>query len=274
MSVTATEVADALGQVTAIVSVLHDLTKLRELEQQTLRQQLFESEKMAAVGRLAAAVAHEINNPLEAIKNALYLVVTGLPAGDQNRRFLEIASKETERVSGIIRQMLGFYRQTVDKVPTNVNIILQEAMTLLQRPLRQQQIVCRLDLQPEIPWVLASSDQLKQVFLNLILNAQEAMPRGGLLEVSTRVSREWDSEFLPGRYVLVQVRDTGAGIADEDIAHIFEPFYSTKTESKGTGLGLWVSMGIVQSHGGQIKVRSRRGRGTTFTIALPPEGAQ
>jgi signal transduction histidine kinase len=273
MSVTATEVADALGQVTAIVSVLHDLTKLRELEQQTLRQQLFESEKLAAVGRLAATVAHEINNPLEAIKNALYLVVSGLPADDQNRRFLEIASKETERVSRIIRNMLGMFRQTPDKVPTDVNAVVQEAIALLQRPLRQQQVVVRLDLHPDLPRIMASADQLKQVFLNLILNAQDTMPRGGLLEVSTQLSRETDTEFLAGRYVLVQVRDTGGGIAEEDIPRIFEPFYSTKTDSKGTGLGLWVSMGIVQNHGGQIKVRSRRGRGTTFTIALPPEGS-
>jgi two-component system NtrC family sensor kinase len=117
--------------------------------------------------------------------------------------------------------------------------------------------------------VTGSADQIKQVFLNLLLNAQQAMPSGGMLYISTRVSRETDTEFLTGRYVLTQFRDTGSGIPPESLPHIFEPFYSTKTDGKGTGLGLWVSMGIVQSHGGQIKVRSRTGHGTTFTVALP-----
>jgi signal transduction histidine kinase len=272
MSVTATVILGPLGQVTAIVSVLHDLTQQRELEQRKLKEQLFESEKLAAVGRLAATVAHEINNPLEAIKNALYLVVSDLPPDDTNRRFLEVASKETERVSGIIRQMLGFYRPTVEKVTVDVNAILNDALTLLQRPLRQHHITVRLNLQADLPRTLASPDQLKQVFLNLILNAQEAMLQGGTLEIVTRLSRETDPEFLAGPFIVIQIRDTGVGILDEDLPHIFEPFYSTKAEPKGTGLGLWVSQGIIQNYGGQIKVRSRRGRGTTFTVALHPEG--
>src|SRR5439155_2371171 len=251
--------------------VLHDLTKIRELERRTVEQQLFESEKLAAVGRLAATVAHEINNPLEAIKNALYLVVSSTPPEDPNARFLEIARKETERVSGIIQQMLGFYRPAVIQTPTNVNVIIEEALGLLERELRRHQVVTRLHLSPLLPTVLAHPDQLKQVFLNLFLNAQQAMPNGGTLEISTRVSQERDSEFLAGRYVLIQVQDEGSGIPEEHIARIFEPFYSTKVEMKGTGLGLWVSQGIVQSHGGQITVRSRPGHGTTFTIALPPE---
>jgi signal transduction histidine kinase len=147
--------------------------------------------------------------------------------------------------------------------------VLQDAVALLQRPLRQHRITVRLDLQPDLPRPLASPDQLKQVFLNLFLNARDAMPHGGLLEIASRVSRETDTEFLAGRYVLIQVRDTGSGIPEEEMPRIFEPFYSTKSESKGTGLGLWVSMGIIQNHGGQIKVRSRPGRGTTFTVALP-----
>ncbi|HZR98073.1 MAG TPA: ATP-binding protein [Chloroflexota bacterium] len=270
MSVTATEVYDELGQVTAFVSVLHDLTKIRELERRTIEQQLFESEKLAAVGRLAASVAHEINNPLEAITNALYLVLSRTPEDDPNRRFLEIANRETARVSGIIRQMLGFYRSKAAKAPTDVNQVLEETISLVERQLRQHRVVLRTELDRGLPLVPASADQLKQVFLNLILNAQEAMPEGGTLYVTTRLSRENDAEFLSGHYVLVQVRDTGTGIPEDKLPHIFEPFYSTKGETKGTGLGLWVSLGIVQNHDGQIKVRSRPGRGTTFTVALPP----
>jgi signal transduction histidine kinase len=270
MSVSATEARDDRGNPTAIVSVLHDLTRIRELEERRVQQHLFDFEKQAAVGRLAATVAHEINNPLEAIKNALYLAVSSLPPNDPNRQYLEIASKETVRVSGIIRQMLGFYRSTAERVPTDVNRILEDALALLLRQLRQHQIVVRFDPEGELPPVLASPDQIKQVFLNLILNAQEAMPRGGTLSIATRLSSEGEREFLAGRFIVVQIRDTGVGIADEDMPRIFEPFYSTKTETKGTGLGLWVSLGIVQNHGGQIKVRSRAGRGTTFTVALPP----
>jgi PAS domain S-box-containing protein len=272
MSVTATEVADELGQVTAIVSVLHDLTKIRELERRTLEQQLFESEKLAAVGRLAATVAHEINNPLEAIKNALYLVISNSQPGDPNARFLEIASKETSRVSGIVHQMLGFFRPTVVRDPTDVNLVVRDCTGLLERELRRHGVHTEMDLLENLPRVLASADQLKQVFLNLILNAQQAMPDGGTIRISTWLSRETDTEFLAGRYVLVQIEDTGTGILEEHLPHIFEPFYTTK-EARGTGLGLWVSHGIIQNLGGQIQVRSRLGQGTTFTIALPPEGS-
>ena len=270
MSITATEVCNELGQMTAFVSVLHDLTKIRELERRTIEQQLFESEKLAAVGRLAASVAHEINNPLEAITNALYLVLSRTPEDDPNRRFLEIANRETGRVSAIIRQMLGFYRSKTVKAPTDINLVIDETLALVERQLRQHRITLRTELDRGLPPVPASADQLKQVLLNLFLNAQEAMPAsGGTLYVSTRLSRENDPEFLSGRYVLVQVRDTGSGIPEDKLPHIFEPFYSTKGETKGTGLGLWVSLGIVQNHGGQLKVRSRPGRGTTFTVALP-----
>ena len=274
MSVTATEVQDELGQVTAIVSVMHDLTRIRELEQRRVEQQLFESEKLAAVGRLAAAVAHEINNPLEGIKNALYLVTAGTPENAPNRKYLEIANKETERVSGVIRQMLGFYRPRMAKTATDLNLVITDVLALLERQFRQRNITLQLEIDPRLPSILAATDQLKQVFLNLFLNAQEAMPKGGTLDISTRLSRETDTEFLAGAYVMAQVRDTGSGISDEQLPHIFEPFYSTKTDSKGTGLGLWVSLGIVQNHGGQLTVRSRPGRGTTFTVAFPMESGQ
>src|SRR5579859_1750214 len=161
MSLTATEVQERLGQVTAIVCVLHDLTRVRELERRTLEQQLFESEKLAAVGRLAAATAHEINNPLEAIKNALYLLISRTAADDPNHQFLEIASRETERVSTIMRQMLGFYRPVVEKSITDVNQVLGEALALLDRQLRQARIGVRTRLDPALPAILASADQLK-----------------------------------------------------------------------------------------------------------------
>ncbi len=262
---------DALGQVQAVVSVLHDLTRLRELEWRRVEQQLFESEKLAATGRLAASIAHEINNPLEAIKNSLYLLVTRTPPDSPNYRFLEIANKETQRVSNIIKQMLGFYRPSVDRQHTDVNQILCEVVELLGKVLQQSGVAVHLDLAPHLPYIMAAGDQLRQVFMNLIINSQQAMASGGNLTITTSVAETDDAAYVSRRSLVVNFRDTGGGIRSEHLDHIFEPFFTTKTEGKGTGLGLWVSAGIVEDHGGQMKVRSRIGRGTTFTIFLPVE---
>jgi signal transduction histidine kinase len=270
MSVTSTEVRDELGAVVATVSVMQDVSRLRELERRRIEQILFDSEKLAATGRLAASIAHEINNPLEAIKNALYLLTNKTAPDDPNAKFLQIATRETDRVSRILRQMLGFYRPPKME-PTDINRLVEDCESLIEKHLRQNHIKVETNLDPALPWVIASSDQIKQVLLNLMLNAQQAMPQGGTLYVSTRVSHGADPEFLMSDSVHVQIRDTGNGIAEEHLPHIFEPFFSTKDE-KGTGLGLWVSQGIVQAHGGSIKLRSRPGRGTTFSVALPIGG--
>jgi signal transduction histidine kinase len=270
MSVTSTEVRDELGAVVATVSVMQDVSRLRELERRRLEQILFDSEKLAATGRLAASIAHEINNPLEAIKNALYLLSNKIPSDDPNAKFLQIATKETDRVSRILRQMLGFYRPPKME-PTDINRLIEESEALIEKHLRQYRVKVENDFDPHLPLVIASADQIKQVLLNLMMNAQQAMPEGGTLFVSTRVSHGADPEFLMSDSVHIQIRDTGKGIAEEHLAHIFEPFFSTKDE-RGTGLGLWVSQGIVQAHGGSIKLRSREGRGTTFSVALPIGG--
>jgi signal transduction histidine kinase len=270
MQVTSTEVRDDLGALAATVSVMQDVSRLRELERRRMEQVLFDSEKLAATGRLAASIAHEINNPLEAIKNALYLLTSKMPSDDPNAKFLEIATKETDRVSRILRQMLGFYRPPRMEA-TDINRLIEESEGLIEKHLRQHRVKIENDLDPQLPPVIASADQIKQVLLNLMFNAQQAMPEGGTISVSTRVSRAADPEFLIADSVHIQVRDTGKGIAQENLAHIFEPFFSTK-DQKGTGLGLWVCQGIVQAHGGSIKLRSRPGRGTTFSVALPIGG--
>ncbi len=274
MTFRATAVKDGQGQVTAIVAVLHDVTKVRELERRTMENELFESEKLATVGRLASAVAHEVNNPLEAIKNSLYLLVRQTREDDPNRRFLEIASKETQRVSNVIRQMLGFSRPPAATEIVDLNRVIDDACSLLDRQLRLSGIRLNKQLEPGLPAVRGSSEELAQVFLNLLINAQHAMPNGGILSVTSRVSGPTDPEFVSGSYVLVQLRDTGVGIPEDQLPHIFEPFFTTKSGSKGTGLGLWVTFGIVQSHGGQLQVRSEVGQGTSFTVALPVAGVQ
>jgi len=273
MWVTATEIYDAVGAVSAVVAVMQNLAPLRELERARVEQALFESEKLAATGRLAASIAHEVNNPLEVIKNALYLLVNKMPETDPNYKFLVLAKTETERMSRLLRDTLGMYRPAESMSPTDINALIRDAESLVVKLLRQHGVRLENDLHP-LPPVNASPDQLKQVILNLVLNAQDAMPDGGTVYVSTRHSADADSDLLGGEAVHITVRDTGSGIAEEHMPHIFDPFFTTKAEGKkGTGLGLWVSYGIVRNHGGTIRARSRPGQGTTFTISLPTGGA-
>lgn len=261
MEITSAEVTDARGQVTAVVSILHDLSEIRELERRRVEQQLFESEKLAAVGRLAASIAHEVNNPLEAIKNSLYLLTT-TKNEESNTRFLDVARKETERVSHIIRQMLGFARRSGEVEPTDVNQILEETLVLVEKKMKQAKVRVVRQFQERLPPVRARADQLRQVFLNLILNAQQAIEGEG--EVRIRTS-QYDQALQPS--VAIHISDSGRGISEADIARIFEPFFSTR--AKGTGLGLWVSQDIVRHHGGRIEVTSAEDQGTTFHIILP-----
>jgi PAS domain S-box-containing protein len=262
MEITAREVLDTTEQVTAVVSILHDLTEIRELERRRVEQQLFESEKLAAVGRLAASIAHEVNNPLEAIKNALYLMESG--AENKNSRFLEIARKETERVSHIIRQMLGFARRSGEVDWVDINQVLEETLVLLEKKMKQLRIRVNRSFDESLPNVRARADQLRQVFLNLIINAQQAINGGGEITISTS---RYEQALQPS--IIVQLSDSGVGINQDDLTRIFDPFFSTG--KKGTGLGLWVTQDIVRQHGGRIEVSSEVGRGTVFTIVLQVE---
>jgi PAS domain S-box-containing protein len=261
MEITSAEVADAKGQVTAVVSVLHDLSEIRELERRRVEQQLFESEKLAAVGRLAASIAHEVNNPLEAIKNSLYLLTTSRDM-EKNAKFLEVARKETERVSHIIRQMLGFARRSGEVEWVESNQLIEETLILVEKKMKQARVEVVRHFDPQLPKVRARADQLRQVFLNLLLNAQQAMEKGGRMTVRTSV---YEQALQPT--VSIQISDTGRGISESDLARIFEPFFSTR--AKGTGLGLWVTQDIVRHHGGRIEATSEEGVGTTFNVILP-----
>ena len=227
--------------------------------------QLLQSAKLAAVGELAASVAHEINNPLYAARNSLYLIDQDLLANSPLRPFLDIAQQELGRIARIITRMRDFYRPArAELTPTDVNTVLIDTIDLVQTHLRHSQIAVETDFAADLPQIVAHADQLRQVFLNLLLNACDAMPNGGTLYVTTNV-RQSAGDRSP--QMAICITDTGIGISPEHLPRLFEPFYTTKPQ--GTGLGLAISMHIVTQHGGTITPDSSPGAGTTFTVTLP-----
>ena len=223
--------------------------------------QLVQAEKMAAIGRLAASIAHEINNPLQAIHNTLHLSLHKGLEVDKRLHYTGLAQAEVQRLIEIVQRMLDFYRPSRGGAePTDINSILENVLTLAQKRLEHGNVRVNTHLAPKLPPVPMVADQITQVFLNVIINAIEAMPSGGDLDLETALSKD-------GEWALVRFHDTGAGMSAEEIANLFEPFYTTKTD--GTGLGLAISYGIIERHGGTINVSSQPGQGTTFVVKLP-----
>jgi signal transduction histidine kinase len=250
------------GQVSYTVTVLRDLTALRRVEQLKVERRMLEIEKFAATGRLAATIAHEVNNPMEAIKNAIYLLASAIP--ENASPVYNILKSETERVARIVRQMLGLYRNTEQVKPVNVNTIIEDTLLLLNRQLQRANVEVQTELEV-LPDAVIAADQIRQVLSNLVINARDAMPNGGKLRIRSRHIPGYDD--LHG-WVRILIADTGSGIPLEMIRSIFEPFVTTKGE-RGTGLGLWIVKGIIQNHAGKLSVKSRVGHGTTFKIDLP-----
>ncbi len=232
-------------------------------------QALRRSEKLAATGRLAASIAHEINNPLAALTNLVYLIETETDS-DVVRRYAHTAQEELARVAHITRQTLAFYRDSGAPTEVNITELIDSALFLYSSAIRSK----NLEVKREIRFsgsIHGYANELRQVFSNLIGNAIEALPRAGCLRVRVYRSQEWCNSRKPG--VRVVIGDTGEGISPDHRAHLFEPFFTTKAE-KGTGLGLWVSQGIVEKHGGFIRLKSstqQPHRGTVFSIFLPAE---
>ena len=256
------KIFDELGQVSYTVTVLRDLTAVRKVEQLKVERRILEIEKFAATGRLAATIAHEVNNPMEAIKNAIYLLAGSVP--DSASPVYNILKSETERVARIVRQMLGLYRNTEQVKPVDVNVIIEDTLLLLNRQLQRSNVEVESDL-GVLPDAVIAADQIRQVLSNLVINSKDAMPNGGKLILRSRHLPNPDG--LHG-WVRITVADTGAGIPQGMIRSIFEPFVTTKGE-KGTGLGLWIVKGIIQNHGGKLSVKSKVGKGTVFKIDLP-----
>jgi PAS domain S-box-containing protein len=235
----------------------------RTEELKEMHNQLLHSERLAATGRLGASVAHEINNPLQAIESFISLVMNHLEEGSEDRMYLKLADEGIDRIARIVKQLSSFYRPEKERrMFFDINTIVEKAIALTQNQLSINRIRVVKDFSPKLPPVQVSSQQMNQVLVNMILNAQDAMPEGGKLIITTR--REDES-------ICIDVRDTGMGIPEKNLGHVFEPVFTTKKES-GTGLGLSVSYGIIRAHGGNINIQSKEDEGTTFTITLPLNG--
>ncbi len=235
----------------------------RELERS--HAQLVQSEKLAATGRLSLSLAHEINNPLQAIANCLHLSLEAGLSEERRHEFLSMAREEVDRLSVLVQRMLEFYRPSPgDQTTSSVNSAIGRVLALAEPKLRRNAVEVVTDLAPDLPEVRIAGDQLTQVFLNLVVNAAEAMEttRGARLAVGSRLDESGD-------WVEVTFADNGPGIPLDVLPHVFEPFFTTK--AAGSGLGLAVSYGIIERHGGVLTVQSFPGDGTTFTARLPAD---
>ncbi len=251
---------------------LYDEMKQLLRDRKRAQAQLIHSEKMSALGRLVASISHEINNPLQSVQGCLALTFEEIHEGldvERMEYYLGIIENEIDRVSNIVRRMRDFYRPVREGMfPTDMHRVLDDVLALTAKQFQYSNVTLQRMWADDLPIIEANPDHFKQVFLNLIINAIDAMPQGGKLHISTwceDIQFKWASE--PQFAICVEFSDTGEGMLPEIMSRVFEPFFTTKPE--GSGLGLSVSYGIVQAHNGDIHVSSLMGVGTTFTIQLP-----
>jgi two-component system NtrC family sensor kinase len=228
-----------------------------------MEEQLIQSERLAATGRLAFDIAHEINNPLAGIITYVHIVMEDLPEDSPERHNMEKILKAANRCKIIVKGLLDFARsETHEKEEVEVNSLIKDSLELVEGHLFFKKVKMNLQFHPGLPLLRAVRVKLEQVFLNMIVNAAEAMQGNGELKIST----SFDSDL---NMLVIVFQDTGPGIEPENLAKVFEPFFTTKQRGRGTGLGLAISHGIIKQHNGAIRVRSQLGKGATFIIELP-----
>jgi two-component system, NtrC family, sensor kinase len=221
------------------------------------------SEKMASIGVLAAGVAHEVNTPLTGISSFTQMLLENADPEDPKTALLEKIERQTFRAAKIVNGLLNLSRpgtQSSERAPVDLNVVINDVFSLLEHQFAASSVKVRRDLSATPVEILGLEHQLQQVFLNLFLNARDAMPSGGWLSVSTRID---------GDRVIAEVADTGSGIPSEHLARIYDPFFTTKVTGRGTGLGLSISYGLVREHDGTLSCESAVGQGTRFTLMLP-----
>jgi PAS domain S-box-containing protein len=244
------------GEILGVLGIARDMTETKKLE-----QQIRNAEKLASVGKLAAGVAHEINNPLGGILNCLYNLRKGGLSAARQEEYWASMEHGVRRVQKIVRQLLDFSQQHEPEFsPADINGIVDQVLVLTTHLFAPNRITLETRLGQGLPHVMVDRHMIEQVLMNLILNAVQAMKRGGLLTIRTSVAEG---------ICRVEVSDTGSGIPASVLSRVFDPFFTTKGEGEGTGLGLSVNLGIMERHGGKILVESEVGKGTTFTLCLP-----
>jgi len=252
-------IVDSRGVIAGYLGAHRDIT-----EQIILEQQLVRSQRMESIGTLAAGIAHEVGNPLTAI-SSLVQVIQRTSTDEFAKEKLELINSQVNRIARIIRELVDFSRPSTHIVkPTNINRVVKEALNIVQYGKKVKEITFALALDEELPEIRAVPDQIVQVFINILMNAIDSLE--GRIGTITMQSRK------KGHAVEVMIHDTGKGIESSALEKIFEPFYTTKTTGQGTGLGLWVSYGIVKSFGGDIFVESVPEKGSTFTVSFPWKG--
>ena len=262
-NLSAAMIYDDDGNEVATVGSFVDITERIEMERalRNTQEQLLQSEKLAAMGRLTSQIAHELNNPLYGIMNTLELLKSEVSPENKRRKLLDMSLSEIVRLADMLRKMLSFSKpEHEEKKPVDINTIIDEILMLHEKQLQEHSIKIKTEFDQGLNQVFASTSQLRQVVLNMVSNARDAMPDGGTLMVRT---------FEDDGFVKIQFVDTGIGIRKENIDKIFDSFFTTKASVKGVGLGLSVCYGFIKEHGGDIQVESVPGEGTTFTILLP-----
>ena len=256
LNVSITPLVSKSGERIGRLLLFDDVTQRERME-----EQMTQTEKLTSLGLLAAGVAHEVNTPLAVISNYIQMLAKQMPEDDPRHNLIEKIVKQTFRASEIVNNLLNFSRTgAAELADIDVNRVVEETLSLVAHPLKTSQIHIVKQLGDSLPPVRGSANKLQQVFLNLFLNARDAMPAGGMLEVRTAAHNG---------SVEVEIADTGAGIPREHIHRIFDPFFTTKANGRGTGLGLSVSYGIIKEHAGKIDVRSTPGKGTSFHVEFP-----
>ena len=277
------------GQISKFIEISRDITerkieedkitrRLEQMVKERTRQlkethsKLIHQDKMASLGKLSASVVHEINNPNAGILNLIMLIKRIIDEGpvspkdmEQFKRYLVLMETETRRISRIVSNLLAFSRQSKMRLTQlNINRLIEKTLVLNSNQLKINNIKVKKQMDPDLPDLTGSEDQLQQVFMNIVSNAAEAMESAGKgeLSITTRHS-------LENGKVTVFFKDTGVGISDENLSRLFEPFFTTKKKGKGVGLGLSLAYGIIQEHHGSINVQSEKGNGTTFIIEIP-----
>ncbi len=258
VSINTSLVKDEEGRNIGAVGVFRDLREIKALQERLRR-----ADRLAAIGRLASGIAHEIRNPLGSIKGFAQILKGKLSSDEKNEKYIDIIVKETDRLNKVVSELLDFARPKEFKLkPIDINSLLRDIIALVEQDARLQNIKIVKDFTPSLNSLMLDEEQMKQALLNIILNGLQAMDEGGELRITTEIE---DKEG--GKYVNLIIADTGVGIDPENLDKLFDPFFTTK--GRGTGLGLSIAHRIITEHQGLIEVESQRGKGSTFTIKIP-----